>query len=121
MLLVGSFMSWATVRSLFGELSVSGFDGGDGKLTAAAGAGAILFLGVGLAQKNKALLVLGCLCCVGGGLVAIYDIVNVTKELSEADLGGVAQANVGVGLYICALGAVLGFVTAIVSMSGLKK
>lgn len=37
--LIGSFMAWASVASIFGSIDISGFKAGDGKLTAAGRSG----------------------------------------------------------------------------------
>ena len=43
--LAGSFLPWVSVITVFGNIEVSGFDAGDGKLTAAAAEAAIAVQG----------------------------------------------------------------------------
>jgi hypothetical protein len=102
-LAVGSLGSWATAAFA----SVSGMDG-DGKLTmAAAIVGALMLLpGGGVA-------VLSALAGVAGLGVAIYDISRVSSKASEFTLGGVQIIQVGWGLYVCAGGAVIAIVGAL--------
>lgn len=121
MLLVGSFMPWASVQTFIGGISVSGFDAGDGKLTAAAGLIAIVLLVLAMALRNWPLFLAGAIASGLGGLVAIYDIVDVSKTISDADLGGLAQASVGSGLWVCAIGSCLAGAAALGALIALTS
>ncbi len=115
LLLIGSYMPWVSVRSIFGTFSVNGMDG-DGKLTAAAGALALILLIIATTTRSRTLFVLGALACGGGAAVAIYDIVNVSSEIAGSGLDGGVRAEVGIGLYVCALGGLAGLVCGFVAM-----
>lgn len=107
---IGSFLAWATVASVFGSISVNGMDG-DGQLTAAAGTiAAILFL-VG-ALGSSGFHIAGVVFAGLGGAVAAYDLVNITNTFAEYSSDGVA-ASVGVGLYVCVVGAVVAVVAGV--------
>jgi hypothetical protein len=116
LLLIGSFLPWATVQAFFAELSVNGFDAGDGKLTAAAGFVSLILFVLGTTLRKWPLFLAGAIVCGLGGLVAGYDVINLSNEFGDADLGGLAQASIGIGLWLCLLGALLGTATAIAAL-----
>lgn len=95
---IGSFLPWV---SAFGVLSVNGIDGGDGWITLALFAGALI---AALGGKLRLAGGLG----LAAGLLGIYEIVNVKKELGAlsglAPIGSGLYLIVGAGLVIAALG-----------------
>lgn len=115
LLLLGSFLPWVTVRSIFGSFSVNGLDG-DGMITAGAGALALILLILGTTTRTKVLFVLGAIASGIGAAVAVYDIINVSNEISGSGLDGAVRAEVGIGLYLCAIGGVVGLVCGFVAM-----
>jgi len=100
---VGSFLPWATVTTIFGTLEVAGTTG-DGKITLALGAGALVAF---LVRKFS----FGALLCALAGLVAGYDFFNISERVKDVD-ADVAQAEVGYGVYICVIGSVVGLISA---------
>ena len=105
--LVGSFMSWVSVSSIFGSLEVSGFKGGDGKLTAAAAVAAILLILGGV--TNRAAVIVAMLAMMGGLIVSLYDWNNL-QHLVSGNSSALVQPAVGDGLYLCIAGFGLGLV-----------
>ena len=102
---LGSFLPWIEVTTVFGTLSVNGMDG-DGKLTAVAGGvGLALFL-IGSSTKAAPWHVVGVVASALGGAVAVYDIIDVSNEISDTEFNAFARASVGFGLYMCAIGAI---------------
>jgi Protein of unknown function (DUF2510) len=116
----GSFLPWVSIVSIFGKIEISGFDGGDGKLTAAA-AVVIGILGyAGLTNGKRPMVVLAILAAIGGGFVSIFDWNNVQSRIGGSDSAGVA-ASVGYGLYLCTAGfivCVVGLLSAMPQQDG---
>ena len=111
-LVVGSFMSWVTVSTVFGEQSLTGIDR-DGKITAACGAIVALLILTTMAAKRNIGVYLGCVVVsIAGGATAIYDWVNLATVINESS-NTYATAAVGGGLYVCAGGAVVACLAAI--------
>lgn len=107
-LAVGSVGPWVT--AVF--VSADGTQG-DGKLTLiAAGLGALFLL---LARGTA---ILTALLALGGLGVAIYDIVHVSQKAQELTINGTQIAHVGWGLYVCAGGAVIAFIGALMHYGG---
>ncbi len=107
-LAIGSLLDWATVSSVFGELSVAGTKG-DGKLTLAAGLIAlILFI-----QPTRQKAMVGAIISLLGALISIYDFANVSSHVADVD-SSIATADVGIGLYLCAIGSVAASVAGFV-------
>jgi hypothetical protein len=108
---VGSFLPWVSVLTVFGTIELSGFDGGDGKLTAGAAVAAILFGYLGLAKGQRGLEVLGILAAAAGLAMSLYDWNNLSHLVSGAD-AEFAKASVGYGLYAC----IAGFATCFIGL-----
>ncbi len=117
LLLVGSFLPWVTATTIFGQLSINGFDGGDGKITAAAGAAAAGFLLHGLLGRNWSSYLIGALAAVVGVLVAGYDFNNLSDLLVSEDG---FSASRGVGIYACCGGGLLAVVAGFTAMTRAK-
>lgn len=98
--LIGSFLPWVSVLSIFGTLEVTGFDAGDGKLTAIAGAIAVLFGILGVVNRSRAMIITAAITSLLGLAVAVYDFGDVTNHISSVDSEAV-RASVGYGLYGC--------------------
>ena len=84
LVILGSFLPWATVTSAFGSVSKSGTDG-DGQIT----------------------LIAGCLAA----LVAVMDIIDVSRTAGEVE-SAYLDASVGIGLWVVLAGAVVAVVGA---------
>lgn len=100
---IAAFMPWATVFFV----SVSGFDGGDGKLTAAAGAIAALLgvlCAVGVADRMAHIV--SALCGAGITFVGGYNFVDLDSDV----------VSVGGGLYLTIAAGVAVVVAAIAAM-----
>lgn len=106
--IIGSVLPWAKVQTLFGSVSVSGFDGSDGKATAAFGALITLCVVAGGRWLYLALV-----SAVLAGLIAVTDLVDVQKIVTDVNGGdGAAIATVGIGLWVILIGVVVALVTA---------
>ena len=117
LMLVGSFLPWITITTIFGTLSRSGVDGnGDGLFSAGLG---ILAAAIGVALlRNEsragslALVVLGAL----GGLLVYVDATDIQGRLG--DLGSdAALGSVGIGLWVVGAGAAL---VAVMGIEGVR-
>lgn len=103
--LVGSFLPWASIFSVFGTIEVSGFDG-DGQLTAAAATAALLLGYFGLANRKNGMVVTGIIAAALGLAVSAYDWIHLSSTAKAAS-SSVATASPGYGLYLCTVGFVL--------------
>jgi uncharacterized membrane protein YidH (DUF202 family) len=118
-LAVGSVLAWAKVEAGIFSRSLPGTDG-DGKLTVALAGVVGLIAVVALLKRPVAT---GAVIAVGlGGLaaagIAIYDIVNVNGKIDEVtSRTSLVTASVGVGLYVCVVGAALVVVGALMAWS----
>jgi hypothetical protein len=93
---IGSFLPWATVVTIFGNISKAGTDG-DGVLTMLLAGGAAA---LSLARKApRAIIVMLALTAV----VAVYDIADVARLGGEGEDS--VDVSVGFGLWIVAIGA----------------
>jgi hypothetical protein len=112
LVLIGSFMPWASVATAFGTVSIAGTEG-DGKITLFIGLVMVLLsvleltgnvLVVGLPTRVLALIAAFGAAGVGG-----YDLVNVSNNLSSVS-SEFARASIGVGLYAVVGGGVVAIV-----------
>ncbi len=104
-------LPWATVRTIFGSISASGLDGGDGVFTAALGiCGALC-----VAHGKRAALIIALLCGIAISLIGVYDYDNASEIVDETNAEGGVIASVGIGLY----GTIVAGV-ALLAMAGLQ-
>ena len=107
LVLLGSFMPWASIMSGFGNISVAGTEG-DGKITLFLGIGLVI-LGVVSLTSGRRLVVLQVLVSLAAGAVAGIDMGNMSSKIA-----GVASpfvhASVGAGLYLVLAGAIVAVV-----------
>lgn len=99
-IIIGSMLPWATARSVFGSMSMSGIEG-DGVITLVLGAGLALAAWLRPGRRGWQAATL-----TGAGLVLAVGI------LDAVIIGGVvgdqyATASIGAGLYIVLIGAAL--------------
>lgn len=112
---IGSLLPWATLTTAFGNVSKNGTDG-DGTITLIAG---VVVAVLGLAMRTNptgSLRVLALLASSGVGVIAGIDFADVQSVAGE-NSSEYARISVGVGLYVVAIGAVLGAVGAIGSLN----
>ena len=98
---IGSFLAWATVSAGGISVSASGMDG-DGVITLVVGLAAAA-MALFLKDRGRNIGV-----AIAGGiivLVAIIDIADVNRALGEFPGGGV-EASVGIGLWLVLLGGI---------------
>ena len=110
-LCLGSFLTWVKVSAgLFGTLTIDGMTG-DGKLTAPAGALAAVLLLIGALTANQAATIIGTVTAGIGGLIATYDLVNISRVVG---IDGPVSSQVGIGLYLCVAGALAAVVLGVI-------
>ncbi len=119
LLVAGSLLDWVVVSSPFGEISRGGMDTDDGKLTVAAGGLGLLFFLIAASARTIAFHIIGAVTSLAGGAVALIDIIDVHDKAE--DLGTeFASASVGIGLYVCVIGAIAGLVGGIIAAATSK-
>ena len=104
LLLLGSFMPWASIASGFGSIGVAGTEG-DGKITLFLGLGIVVF-GVVSLTSGRRLAVLQVLVSLAAGVVAGIDMGNMSSKIAAVNTGFV-HASVGTGLYLVLAGAIV--------------
>jgi hypothetical protein len=103
LVLLGSFMPWATIASGFGSAGVAGTEG-DGKITLFL-ALLLVILGVLSLTSGRRLAVLQVLISVLAGIIAVIDLSNVSGRVADISSSFV-HASVGTGLYLVLAGAI---------------
>ena len=111
---VGSFLPWAVLRTGFGTLSKNGVEGGDGIATALAGVilgiiAAVILSGRRPGRTWIGVLVLSAMAMV----VAAIDMADVSNRAASVD-SEFASANIGSGLYLIAISALVASSTIVV-------
>lgn len=113
LVVVGSFMPWATVQSVFGSVSLAGTDG-DGKLSLVSG----LLLTAGAVLTGVYPVLWLRLCQIVAAIVAAgfagWELARITVEL-DGQSSEYAMASPGSGLYVLLVGAVMATVAAVVT------
>lgn len=98
LVVVGAFLPWATVTTIFGSVAQTGVDGGDGWFTAGAAALSALAFATHRRGGYLAAVVLGVLVVA----VALVDVVDVQGTVDEVnrESDGFARASTGAGLWL---------------------
>lgn len=104
-------MPWATVTTVFGQISVNGTDG-DGQLTIVGGI-AMLIL-VAFSKYLAALIV----SVITAGIL-VYDYFNISSSINVED-NEFASASVGWGIQLAAIAAIVAAVTSFLLMQQAK-
>lgn len=99
---VGAFMPWATITTVFGSMSVNGFQDGEGDGMITGGLGALGALLLFFTRGFKAPVVIAAIAGAAIAAVGFYDLSNIRDMIDEvnADPDGMAFASTGVGLYL---------------------
>lgn len=97
--LIGSFLDWATVQTVFGGVSFGGMEG-DGVLTAGCAGLAILLYAV---ARNSRRAFGGVVLSIIGLAIAAWNFRNVSSNVDDIS-NDYAKASVGIGLYVCVIG-----------------
>ena len=123
--LLGSFLPWATVSASFlGEVTVSGMDG-DGVLTLLGGAvagGLALSAFLGRAARWKVVTAL--VFAVLVALVALIDIVDINSRVADLEgegLGAAIDVSIGIGLWLTLLGGIATVVGCALTLPKLRR
>jgi hypothetical protein len=120
-MLVGSFLPWISITTIFGTLSRSGVDGnGDGMISAALG---IAAAGIGVALLNResraASVALAAIAALAGVLVYV-DGSDIAGRLGDLD-SDAALASIGIGLWVVGAGALLTGVMGLQGLAGARN
>ncbi len=103
LVLLGSFMPWASIASGFGSVGIAGTEG-DGKITLFLGVVLVVF-GVISLTSGRRLALLQVLASLGAGVIAVIDLVNAFSRVASVN-NGFVHASVGAGLYLVLAGAI---------------
>jgi len=104
-LLIGAAMPWGTITTIFGQMSINGYEG-DGIITG--GIGLVLLIAGLLAKPKpgKRYSLLGGLIFLFTGWLAIRTMTNLNQIASD-DIGS-GMIQIGTGLYISIIAAIIG-------------
>jgi hypothetical protein len=105
--ILGSFMPWATVSSGFATASISGTEG-DGKITMVLGL-ALVILGVIELTRVTSLRVLILIAATLAAGIGVVDLVSARERVAGV-ASALLHASVGVGLYAVVGGGILAIV-----------
>jgi hypothetical protein len=103
LVLIGSFLPWGTVTTVFGTISVAGTNG-DGKITLGVGL-AIVLVSILELTGTSGVRILNIVIGVVAAGIGVLDYANVSDRIAGAS-SDVAQAAVGVGLYAVIAGGI---------------
>jgi hypothetical protein len=117
LVVLGAFGPWASMMSVFGRLDVSGFDGGDGKITALIGASLVILFWVRTTATIRVVRAVMAACVAVVGLI---DLGNINHVI-DASSSEYARVSVGWGLWGTLLGSAVAFALAIVVKDGLQR
>jgi Protein of unknown function (DUF2510) len=118
-LAIGSVLAWAKVEAGIFSRSIAGTDG-DGKITIAIAAlvGVAALVGMLRTPVSGGAVIVALVGGIAAGGVAVYDIVNVNDKIHEVSATtSLVTASVGIGLYVCAAGAAMIVVGALMVSS----
>ncbi|OFW65476.1 MAG: hypothetical protein A2Z12_09330 [Actinobacteria bacterium RBG_16_68_21] len=132
LLVVGSFLSWATVSGSIGsaleeageKASQTGTGGGDGWITLVIGLVLLVVGYLAFSGKGGVPTWLGWTAAVLGLAMAVFEYFSLSSDASDindliAQTGLDGKASIGIGFWLVALGAVVAIVG--VAMSRTKK
>lgn len=111
LVIIGAFLPWVSVASVFGNLGVNGIDG-DGKITAGLAALGGLLLWLGWTNRSRVSVIVTIVAAALAGLVTLYDWSNVSDKVSDLNNGDAVRASIGIGLYATGIGIVMLFASA---------
>lgn len=104
-LAVGSFLPWVKLTApIFGTVTKSGMEGGDGWFTLAAAVlvGALAFFWTGPSARGQATVMLIAAVAIGVAIGYEYSDISSRFAVINSDL---ISTSFGVGLHLCAVGA----------------
>lgn len=101
--MVGSFLPWITVTSIFGTLSTAGTEG-DGIITIVVGGVVGLFSILELTEgrQTKRAVTIGALVAL---VIGIFELMTVNDRIQEAGTTDLVRASVGIGIWAILGGA----------------
>ncbi len=114
LILLGSFLPWATVSSAFGSVSVKGTEG-DGVLTLLLALALAVLFGVWKRGTAIAAVVLGAIVV----MTAVYDLVDLASVADKLD--GFGDISPGAGLIMVLLGGLAATGCAVLGITSLGK
>jgi hypothetical protein len=102
-IVVGSFLPWITVTSIFGTLSTAGTEG-DGIITIVVGGVVGLFSILELTEgrQTKRAVTIGALVAL---VIGIFELMTVNDRIQEAGTTDLVRASVGIGIWAILGGA----------------
>jgi hypothetical protein len=115
LVVLGTFMPWATVTSVFGTITKSGIETPDGVFLLLLG-GALICIGLGANSHRhvpKGLRIVGIIVGTLTGLLTIGEASSVSTHIASVGSNAYATAAVGGGIYILVVGAVIAFFGAL--------
>jgi hypothetical protein len=107
---LGSFLPWASVLTIFGSVDIAGTTG-DGKITLVLALIVGSCLLVAVVNRQEASAIAGGVAAACGVAMSVYDYTTVSDRIGAVQ-SSVARAEVGIGLYVCIGGFVLATVGA---------
>jgi uncharacterized membrane protein YidH (DUF202 family) len=106
LIILGAILPWASVISVFGRISVYGYEG-DGMLTGIIG---ILLMILGFFRIKTSSVLIGALAIILGilaGIIGGLKFFNLIINLMSTEY---VKTSIGIGLYITILGGIGGFI-----------
>jgi hypothetical protein len=120
---IGSFLPWISVTAvLVGTITKSGVDGGDGWFSIGLAVPLAIFGIRGLKLPlTRGVGSWSVVCSIALGGLTGYEIHDVNNRVQTVNGTAFAHGDVGVGLWLLGIGAVLGFVAGVMILSNAQR
>ncbi len=107
LIMVGAFLPWADIATVFGSISMNGMvGGGDGRVTLTAGIFALAIWFWHYRQPHIILPLLTSSIGFGVALIIGWEMYSLETHFADAP-EGVVIASIGIGLYLSLLGGLM--------------
>jgi hypothetical protein len=121
LIMLGSFLPWVTVHAVFlGSLNKNGTEG-DGIITLLFGLAMFLYGVARLVTRGlpKVFVITPFAIAVVTAAIALYDMVDVQSHIGDlqSEAEGLVTADIGVGLWIVLIGAILAAAAGVLLLS----
>ena len=114
--ILGAVLPWGRVVSVFGTISVSGIDGGDGWITMLCGVAILALALVGRTRNPGPYAIAGLVASAIVLLVGLVDFVDLSRAAGDQGTGGFVDVRFGIGLPLTVLGGLVGIAATILAL-----
>lgn len=115
--MLGALLPWGRVVTVFGTISVSGIDGGDGWITLLFGAALLTLALVGRTRgSGRPYAIAGLVCSAIVLLVGLVDLLDLSRAAGDEGMGSFVDVRIGIGLPLTVLAGLVGLAATILAL-----